>query len=105
MVGIFSLTKQHQSDTSKNGIRCSNEESFNEGRQKFEEEKNKTGRPMEVRTIELRKQREVYSAQINRINLQSNGALVNTNALHNDKFPSLLRFSIVPNFKGNLDIL
>lgn len=52
---------------------------------------------MEVRAIELRKQREVYSAQINRVNLQSNGALLNTNALHKDK-SHLLRYPIVPKF-------
>lgn len=45
---------------------------------------------MEVWTIELRKQKEVYSMQINRVNLQSNDALVNTNALHNDKYSSSL---------------
>lgn len=58
---------------------------------------------MEVRT--WRKQREVYSAQINRVNLQSNGALVNTNAFHNDKSSSLLHYPIVLNLKENLDLL
>lgn len=85
---LFTNEATSSSDRSKSGIRCSGEESFNEGRQKFEEEKTETRRPMEVRT--LRKQREVYSAQINRVNLQSNGALLNTNALHNDELsPSL----------------
>lgn len=52
-----------------------------------------------LKAIESRKQKEVYSAQINRVNLQSNGALVNINALYNDKSPSsLLRYPIVPKF-------
>lgn len=60
--GIFSLMKQHQNDRSKSGIRCFNEQNLNEGRQKFEKEKNEARRPMEVRAIESRKQKEVYSA-------------------------------------------
>jgi len=46
--------------------------------------------------FELKKQRKVYTAQINWVNLQSNDALVNINALHNDKYPSsLLRYTLL----------